>query len=237
MKIRADLHTHSIGSGHAYSTIDEMALAAQERGLKILAVTDHAPNMPGGAHEYFFYNLRCWPEYLRGVRLLRGAEVNIISQNGELDLEPAMLASLDVIVASAHIVTTPEDLSKEQNTEMYLKVIANPHVDILGHIETPQFDLDYPTIIAAAQEYGKLIEINNASFSLARHGSYNNCLEIMRILKERNMPVVINSDAHVAVRVGEVDRAMEVALEQGIKKENILNLDAQKTADWLKIKL
>jgi putative hydrolase len=237
MKIQADLHTHSIGSGHAYSTIDEMALAARRRGLKILAITDHAPHMPGGAHEYFFYNLRALPEYLRGVRLLRGAEVNIISQNGELDLEPEMLAALDVVVASAHAVTTPENLTKKQNTEMYLKVIANQHVDILGHIENPIFALDYETVIAAAQEHGKLVEINNASFTIARHGSYNNCLEIMRILKERNMPVVINSDAHVATRVGEVSRAMEIALAQGIKKENILNLNAKKTAEWLKIKL
>jgi putative hydrolase len=214
-----------------------MALAARQRGLKILAITDHAPQMPGGAHEYFFYNLRALPEYLHGVRILRGAEVNIIAKNGALDLEPEMLASLDVVVASAHAVTTPEDLSRKQNTEMYLRVIANQHVDILGHIENPIFKLDYETVIAAAQEYGKLVEINTASFGLARHGSYNNCLEIMRILREHNMPVVINSDAHVAARVGEVSKAMSVALAQGIKPENILNLNAQKTAEWLKVKL
>jgi histidinol phosphatase-like PHP family hydrolase len=59
----------------------------------------------------------------------------------------------------------------------------------------------------------------------------------MRILKERSMPVIINSDAHVATRVGEVSRALEIALAQGIKQENILNLNAKKTAEWLKIKL
>jgi putative hydrolase len=237
MKIRADLHTHSSGSGHAYSSIDEMALSARKKGLKILAITDHAPKMPGGAHEYYFYNLRVLPEYLHGVRILRGAEVNIVSAQGQLDLSPEMLAMLDVVVASAHAVTTPENLTKKQNTAMYLKVIANPHVDILGHLENPIFELDYEPIIAAAQENGKIVEINNASFTVARHGSYNNCIEIMRLLKERHMPVVINSDAHVASRVGEVSRAMEIALEQGIKKENILNLNARKTAAWLQVKL
>jgi histidinol phosphatase-like PHP family hydrolase len=59
----------------------------------------------------------------------------------------------------------------------------------------------------------------------------------MRILREHNMPVVINSDAHVATRVGEVSKAMSVALAQGIKPENILNLNAKKTAEWLKVKL
>ncbi|GBR77384.1 histidinol phosphatase [Candidatus Termititenax dinenymphae] len=237
MKLRADLHTHSISSGHAYSTIAEMALAARKRGLKILALTDHAPDMPGGPHEYYFFNLRALPEYLHGVRILKGAEVNIISANGKLDLPVEMLASLDVVVASSHAVTTPETLGKKKNTEMYLKVVANPHIDILGHIENPLFELDYPTVIKAAKAHNKLVEINNASFTIARHGSFNNCLEIMRILKAENMPVVINSDAHVASRVGEISRALEVALEQGIKKENILNFNAQKTAEWFQVKL
>ncbi|MDR2431725.1 MAG: phosphatase [Candidatus Margulisbacteria bacterium] len=235
MKIRADLHTHSVASGHAYSTIDELTKAARRRGLKMLAVTDHAPGMPDGPHEYYFYNTRVWPEYLNGVRLLKGAEVDIIAPNGGLDLPTALLASLDVVIASAHAAVSPENLSIEKNTAMYLKVIQNPHVDILGHIENPLLKLNYPVVIKAAQARGKLVEINNASFTVARHGSYSNCLEIMRILREENMPCVINSDAHIAGLVGEVGKALQIALEQGIKKENILNLDAGRTAKHLKI--
>jgi putative hydrolase len=235
VKLRADLHTHSVASGHAYSTIDELARAARQKGLKMLAVTDHAPGMPDGPHEYYFYNMRVWPEYLHGVRLLKGAEVDIISAKGELDLPAVLLAALDVVIASAHAIVSPEKLGKKKNTAMYLEVIKNPHVDILGHIENPLLELDYPTVIKAAKAHGKLVEINNASFTVARHGSYHNCLEIMRILKAENMPVIINSDAHIASRVGEVSRAMQVALEQGIKKENILNLNARKTAEYLRL--
>ena len=162
--------------------------------------------------------------------------MNIISSDGVLELEPEMLAALDVVIASAHAVTTPENLTRKQNTEMYLQVIANHHVDILGHIENPIFELDYAAVIAAAQEHGKIVEINNASFTIARHGSYHNCIEIMRLLKERNLPVIINSDAHVAARVGEVSRALEIALAQGIKPKNILNLNPEKTAEWLEVK-
>jgi len=237
MKIRADLHTHSVASGHAYSTIDELTKAARRRGLRMLAVTEHAPGMPDGPHEYYFYNMRVWPEYLNGVRLLKGVEVDIISAKGELDLPAVMLAAMDVVIASAHAVVTPEKLGKRKNTEMYLRVIENPHVDILGHIENPMLELDYPAVIKAAKKHNKLVEINNASFTVARHGSYNNCLEIMRILREENMPVIINSDAHIAGLVGEVGKAMQTALQQGIRKENILNLNAARMAEWLKVKM
>ncbi len=237
MKIKADLHTHSIASGHAYSTIAEMALAAKKKGLKLLGLTDHGPAMPDGPHEYYFYNLKALPEKIHGVRILKGIEANIISKDGKLDLETALLASYEVVIASAHIIASPENLSKKETTKMYLEAMANPHVDIIGHLENPQFDLDFKEVVGAAKETNTLIEINNASFGIARHGSYNNCIEIMKLIKENNQPTVVNSDAHAAYRIGEVDKALKTALEVGIKREQILNLDHKKVAEFLKIKL
>jgi putative hydrolase len=237
LKIQADLHTHTIGSGHGYSSIEEMARVARKKGIRMLGMTDHAPAMPGAAHEYYFYNLRAIPDYINGVRICKGTEANIINLKGKLDLPAEYLASYDIVIASAHIIATPDKLTKKQITAMYLKLMENPNVDILGHIENPQFEMDYKTVIGAAKETGKIIEINNASFTIARHGSFNNCLEIMKHLKENKMLTVINSDAHFSDRVGKVDRAMEVALEQGIKKEQILNLDYRRTAAYFKITL
>ena len=45
-----DLHTHTIVSGHAYSTLREMAKAASDKGLELLGITEHAPKMPGTCH-------------------------------------------------------------------------------------------------------------------------------------------------------------------------------------------
>lgn len=237
LKIQADLHTHTIGSGHGYSSIEEMAKVARKKGIRLLGMTDHAPAMPGAAHEYYFYNLRAIPDYVNGVRICKGTEANIVNAQGKLDLPTSYLASYDIVVASAHYIATPAKLTKKQVTNMYLKVMENQHVDILGHIENPQFEMDYQTVIGAAKETGKIIEINNASFTIARHGSFNNCLAIMKLLKENNMLTVINSDAHFSTRVGEVSRALELALEQGIKRENILNLDWKRTAAYFKITL
>ena len=42
MRFEADTHSHTLASGHAYSTIKEMAAAAEAKGLKALALTEHA---------------------------------------------------------------------------------------------------------------------------------------------------------------------------------------------------
>ena len=48
-KYTIDTHTHTLVSGHAYNTIDEMAAYAFQTGVTHLAITDHAPKMPGSA--------------------------------------------------------------------------------------------------------------------------------------------------------------------------------------------
>ena len=56
MNIELDTHTHTLASGHAYNTIREMIEAAAAKGLKLLALTEHAPAMPGSCGDYYFYN-------------------------------------------------------------------------------------------------------------------------------------------------------------------------------------
>ena len=62
-----DLHTHTIVSGHAYSTLREMAKAASDKGLELLGITEHAPKMPGTCHLFYFDNLRIVPRELYGL--------------------------------------------------------------------------------------------------------------------------------------------------------------------------
>ncbi len=62
MDILVDLHTHTVNSGHAYSTLTENVTAAVAHGLKAIGITDHGPALPGGAHDYHFWNLRVLPD-------------------------------------------------------------------------------------------------------------------------------------------------------------------------------
>lgn len=66
MKIEIDTHSHTLVSGHAYNTLREMAHMAAEKGLKGLAVTEHAPEMPGSTGLYYFQNLGWFRERCTG---------------------------------------------------------------------------------------------------------------------------------------------------------------------------
>ena len=56
MRIELDCHTHSFASGHAYNTMTEMIQAAADKGLKLYALTEHAPAMPGSCGNYYSYS-------------------------------------------------------------------------------------------------------------------------------------------------------------------------------------
>ena len=102
MKFLVDTHSHTIASGHAYSTITEMAEAAAAKGLKALALTEHAPEMPGTCGLFYFQNLDVVPRMQKGIRLLMGAEVNIMDPDGTIDLPENTCRDLDIVVASVH---------------------------------------------------------------------------------------------------------------------------------------
>ena len=80
----ADMHTHTIASGHAYSTVNELAEAASLKGLQAIALTDHGPRLPGGPHLYHFAAMRFIPKEIAGVRIFLGAEANILDRKAAL---------------------------------------------------------------------------------------------------------------------------------------------------------
>ena len=84
MRLLADLHTHSTASGHAYSTITELAAAASSRSLECIAITDHGPALPGAPGPIHFWNLGVIPIFERGVLLLTGVEANGVAGHGRI---------------------------------------------------------------------------------------------------------------------------------------------------------
>ena len=99
MKTLLDVHTHTVASGHAFSTLQEMAVAASEKGLKLLGITEHAPGIPGTCSPIYFRNLHVVPRRIYGVELLLGAELNIIDYKGTIDLGEEYFPMLDIRIA------------------------------------------------------------------------------------------------------------------------------------------
>jgi Histidinol phosphatase and related hydrolases of the PHP family len=237
MKMLVDLHTHTIASGHAYSTITENALAAARRGLKLLGIADHGPSLPGAPHLYYFNNLRVIPEEIHGVKILAGVEANIISHEGELDLPVDILAQLKLVLVGLHKVSYPGG-TFEQNTLAYLKAMRNPFTDMMVHPGRIDFKIDLEQIAKASAQLNVPVEINNSTLSSikAKIEARKNCSLFARYMAKYKGPVILGSDAHYWDRVGEFGDALDLVLEAGISEQQILNTSPERVLDYLAIR-
>lgn len=232
MRFVVDLHTHTISSGHAYSTVLEMVTEAAEKGLEAMAVTDHGPGMPGAPHMYHFGNMRVLPAKIKGVRLMKGVEANITDGEGNLDLPEGYLKRMDIVLAGMHDIITPYG-SIEENTKAMIAAMHNPYVDIIVHPGNPTFAVDYEKIMQAGVDLGVAIEINNSSLCGSRKGSVGNCHHIAALAAQKGNLISIGSDAHFAPDVGRFDEAIKLIAEAGIKSEQLLNTSMDKVNSYL----
>ena len=231
MRIEADTHCHTIASTHAYSTVTEMARYAAQAGLKAIIITDHGPGLPDGAHPWHFGNLRCLPPVISGVRVLHGAEANIMDFDGSLDLSRNYQEQLDWVIASFHEPACPPG-TRRDHTDAYLKLAQNPCVDVIGHCGGENYRFDYEKVLPVFRENHKLVEINSHSFE-ARKGSKENCRIIAELCKQMRIPVVVNSDAHSCFSVGDVKNAFQMLDEISFPQELIVNLTYGRLSEWL----
>lgn len=222
-----DLHTHTVASGHAYCTLREMAKAAADKGLEVLGITEHAPKMPGTCHKFYFENLKVVSREMYGIQLLLGSEVNILDSEGNIDLAPKTLARMDVVIASLH---TPciEPASKLENTQAYLNVMKNPYVNIIGHPDDGRYEIDYEALVQGAKEYGKVLELNNHSLNpeCTRANAVENDTVMLNLCKKYQVPIVMDSDSHFDLLIGEFDRARALLTELDFPEELVLNRSA-----------
>jgi len=230
IKLIADLHIHTISSGHAYSTIEEYVAAAKKKKVKVIAITDHGPAMPGGAPLYHFSNMRMIPDHINGVRILRGAEVNVIDPKGNLDIPDQVLNELDFAMVAIHpkcgyeaCLPAGRDSGESENTATLLKAIEHPKIKVIAHPGNPMYPIDFRKVIPIAKEKGILIELNNSSLTISRKGSFDRCFEIAKFVKKIGWKVVLGSDAHISTMVGELDDALKMAMDAGLNKGDILN--------------
>ena len=229
----ADMHTHTIASGHAYNTITEMAKAASDIGLKMLGITEHAVSMPGTCHDFYFENLKMVKRELFGVELALGVELNIISYDGDVDMKQELLKQMDVAIASIHsgIRYEPGDIVK--NTNAVLGAMKNPYINIIGHPDDSRIPMDYEQLVLASKEYHTLLEINNNSLTPGgwRVKPYENDKRILELCMKHDIPIIIGSDAHSFDKVGCHDYADKLIKEVNFPKRLIANynIDLLKT--------
>ena len=236
MEIKIDTHTHTIASGHAYNTIREMASMAESKGLEGLAITEHAPKMPGTCGLYYFQNLKVVPRKLGNLRLLFGVELNILDENGTVDLPEETIRSLDIAVASIHPPCYGKTSGREENTRAYVNAMRKDYIDIIGHPDDGRYGPDYDILARTARETGTLLEINNSSLRPGgfRENTYGNALEMLRCCKKYGTMVTLGSDAHVDVDAGNFTSVREVLEYCNFPEELVVTADWERLRSFLK---
>lgn len=220
-----DIHTHTIASGHgSTATITDMAKAAAAKGLKTIGISDHGPATLGGGRVSYFRNLAYAQRTRLGVRILYGAEVNILDYNGKLDLDDSILEHLDFVIASMHKPTIRPG-SQEENTAAYINAMKNPYVNIIGHCSDEKFPVDVFQLFEAARRNNVLLEINDSSL---RPDGYRgdtrfSDLVILNLSRHFQYPVLFSSDSHGVAHVGDFSQAEELARRAEVPYSLILN--------------
>lgn len=232
MNLIIDTHTHTITSGHAYSTIQENAREAADEGIKMLVMADHGPTLAGAPTLLHFWNMRVIPETIYGVRIVKGVEANIIDYEGNLDVPDIYLKRLEFVLASLHDITI-EPSTVEEHTNALVQVLKNPYVDAVAHPGNPMYQVDIDKVVKTAVEYGKLIEINNTSF-LVRKGCESNCMEFIRKCKQYGAMITCGSDAHISFDVGRFDKVKAMLEEAEIPEELVICTSTERFEEFLR---
>ena len=210
MTLEVDTHTHTILSGHAWSTLRENCCAARGRGMKGLWLTEHAPGIEGGAPSFIPHS--------------QGIEVNILDHQNHLDIPEEYLKLCEFVIASIHSHMFPEKMDRAANTATYLEILKNPYVDIIGHADDPSVPCDFEAIVQEAQHQGKLLELNNNSTTAHRPGSLPSLKQYILCCKAHSQRVCVASDAHFDTMVGNVAPIMALLDELEFPQQLIVNL-------------
>ena len=222
--IKLDVHTHTIMSGHAYSTLQEMVAAAQQKKLNILGITEHAPGIPGTCHPIYFRNLHVVPRQMGDLRLMLGAELNILDTKGTLDLDEYYYRQLDIRIAGIHLLCW-QGGTIEENTAGMVAAIRNPWTQIISHPGDGTAELLFEPIVLAAKETKTLLEINNSSLNPRRNKetALQNNLEILRLCKRYDVPVILSSDAHISFDIANYNFVWPLLAETEFTDDLIMN--------------
>ena len=211
------------------------ATIAKEKGLEILGITEHGPNIPGTCDPIYFRNLHCVPRQLYGIKLMLGAELNILNTQGDIDLDEDYWRILDIRIAGIHSLCWNGG-TKEENTQGVINAMRNPFVQIISHPGDGTADLDFEVLMKVSKETHTLLEINNHSMAPIRHKTVAapNNLELLELAKKYETPVIFGSDAHFSTMIADYSNIMPLVEKAEFPDDLVLNYQPEKFLAYLK---
>ncbi len=234
IKCVADLHTHTVASGHAYGTIREMAQSAADKHISMLGITEHGPGIPGTAHPIYYSCLSQVPRVIFGVEILFGSEVNLLD-DGSISLEDKVLEQLDYGIIGIHTLCY-SDKGREENTEKLIRCLKHEKIYFVSHPDDDHTPLNYRRLVLAAGENHVALEVNNSSFRKLdrRINCLSNYCNMLEQCKKEGVYIIVSSDAHDPSRVADHSLALSFLDEVGFPEELVLNADINRIKAFLK---
>ncbi len=227
--IRGDLHYHSRWQEKDGISIEEAAERAKDFGYEYVGISEHtkALHIEHGLDEkQLLYHIaqieKINAEYQTlntKFRILSGCEANITA-DGSIDMEDAVLAKLDYVIAGVH---SNFKLPREKMTARIVRAMKNPHVDIISHPtgriikRRDEYQIDFEKILAAAKETGTALEINSYPERLDIKDVY------IRRAKEAGVKMAINTDSHDPAQLRFIEYGIAQARRGWAEKEDIIN--------------
>jgi DNA polymerase (family X) len=225
--IQGDLHVHTTESD-GRDSLDDMIVAARQRGLRYVAITDHSRAIPSPTQGTGMNEERCLAHLARiralqpkypDIRLLAGIEVCILP-DGRLDMADEVLAQLDVVVGSLH---SRLNLEREPMTERVRRAFENPNLDIWGHplarilMRRDPVALDVEGALEAAALHGVAVEINCQPdrLDLPDH--------LIRAAAQKGVRFVISTDSHAVLHFDNLGLGVGQARRGWLGPEAVLN--------------
>ncbi len=245
MKINRDYHVHSIlpTSNHAKSSIEEIAIEAINKGLKEIAISNH-----GLSHVRYGFRkehiaeikdeIKAVNEKYPEIKVLFGVEANILSLDGDTDIEKEILENCDIILCGYHLYVKyksfkdffnlvilnylakktgfRKEKQRKINTKAIVEAMNKNKMNVLTH-PGRKLVYDIEEVAKAASKNKVLLEINNNCNSLS--------VEEIKICEKYNVKYIINSDSHIKDTVGNYKAGLKRAIEAGLSIEKIVNLE------------
>lgn len=245
MKVIKDYHIHSIYSknGHGKSTPEEDVIKALEAGLEEIAISDHGPR-------HYLYgikrkNIKVLSEEIKNlnkkykdIKILQGIEANMLSYDGDSDIDSDILKNCEVIMGGFHYGVFFKDIKSffriyvlnflgkfslkihkyitELNTQAVVNFMKKNKLDVLTH-PGEKIPVNIRDIAKAAEEENIILEINSSHKHLSE--------EDLKCIKDFNIKVIIGSDAHDAKNIGIYDVAYMRLRNSGFPLEKVINLE------------
>ena len=238
-KITTDLHTHTNASTHAYSSLYENCIYASKNGIELIAMTNHGPKSVDSPYIWHFEKINAaLPSEIENIRVLYGIEANIVDNDGSLDLDEHLLADLELVIASYH-KSFPALKNKEDILPTYIKILNNPTVHMLGHLDrNPHFNKEIiEEIIRLASKNNKIIEINEGSFKPCYIEKSEKYLPfILEMAIKHKALISVNSDAHFFTHIGNYPHSITLLEQLNFPLEQIINRNKQTILNFLNIK-